>query len=236
MGNPLAPTLANFLLGHLETEMWNKINGYIPPSSNVTCPALYIRYVDDVFCVFRENDDHKPFMNALNGLHTSISFTCEVGGSSMPFLDILIELKSNNFHSTVYRKETNNGVLMQYRSNAPNKWKEGLIKCFAHRAKVLCSDERRFQEEMSKLRTLFSNNGYPHGYFERVIKNYGNNGPERDKDDPTTRVTLKVPFVGKPSLLSRARRHRIWELSTAQLELVTTLPSKMVLHVGSSPE
>ena len=41
MGNPLAPTLAIFLLGHLETEMWNKINGYTPPSSNGTCPALY---------------------------------------------------------------------------------------------------------------------------------------------------------------------------------------------------
>ena len=44
MGGPLGPTLANFFLGHLETKLFNGID---------FGPSLYIRYVDDIFAVFR---------------------------------------------------------------------------------------------------------------------------------------------------------------------------------------
>ena len=42
MGNPLAPTMANFFLGALERKLFN---GELKDSN----PALYTRYVDDVF-------------------------------------------------------------------------------------------------------------------------------------------------------------------------------------------
>ena len=51
MGNPLAPTLANFFLGNLEKKMFGK------NSMTTNHPSFYVRYVDDVFCVFRKNSD-----------------------------------------------------------------------------------------------------------------------------------------------------------------------------------
>ena len=44
MGNPLGPTLANFFLAHIETTLFDNISSK---------PDLYLRYVDDIFAVFR---------------------------------------------------------------------------------------------------------------------------------------------------------------------------------------
>ena len=46
MGGPLGPNIANFCLAHLESRLLTD------PDIDVK-PALYLRYVDDLFCVFR---------------------------------------------------------------------------------------------------------------------------------------------------------------------------------------
>ena len=46
MGNPLGPTLANFFLAHLESTMFEGFSGIKPKG--------YVRYVDDIFCVFKD--------------------------------------------------------------------------------------------------------------------------------------------------------------------------------------
>ena len=56
MGSPLAPTLANLFVGHLE-EQFLKLNDKPSP--------FYIRYVDDSLLIF-ENDDEEAFHNFLN--------------------------------------------------------------------------------------------------------------------------------------------------------------------------
>ena len=48
MGSPLAPTLANFFLAHMECKLLKKNNVLIQP-------IFYRRYVDDIFAVFRDN-------------------------------------------------------------------------------------------------------------------------------------------------------------------------------------
>ncbi len=57
-------------------------------------PALYVRYVDDIFCIFREGDTHHDFLTRLNTLHPSLAFTVEVSGKTMPFLDMQVTLDS----------------------------------------------------------------------------------------------------------------------------------------------
>ena len=145
MGNPLAPTLANFFLGCMEEELFA-----VKPSTDNAHPAFYIRYVDDIFCVFRKDTDYESFFKKLNSMHKSLSFTVEMGGKSLPFLDTEITLNSNNFDSTVFRKTTNNDVIMNSSSIAPKQWKTGLIKFFLHRAYKLCSNEQLLNEEINK--------------------------------------------------------------------------------------
>jgi len=69
MGSPLAPVLANLFLGHHE-KIWLK--NYQGPSN-----LFYRRYVDDIFCVFDNENDAKLFFDFINSQHPNIKFTIE---------------------------------------------------------------------------------------------------------------------------------------------------------------
>ena len=197
MGNPLAPTLANFFLGYMETELLEDNNN---DTNRADFPALYVRYVDDVFCIFRKDDDHRQFLKRLNNLHQNLSFTCEFGGESIPFLDMRITLEDNKIKTNVFRKKTNTDVFLHYKSNVPTKWKVGLIKCFIHRAKIICSDKSSLNEEMEKLREIFSRNGYPKYFFDKISSEGLRENSKTDCDADAKKFLLKVPYVGKPSI------------------------------------
>ena len=58
MDSPLAPTLANFFLAHIENKLLGKQSDF--------CPKLYSRYVDDIFAVFDNSDHCTKFLDLLN--------------------------------------------------------------------------------------------------------------------------------------------------------------------------
>ena len=63
MGSPLGPVLANLF-------MWlSKYKG--------NKPVVYTRYVDDIFCIFKNEHDASLFFDYLNNQHQNIPFTCE---------------------------------------------------------------------------------------------------------------------------------------------------------------
>ena len=46
MGNLLAPTIANYFMGTLEKYLFN--------TEDENNPVLYLRYVDDIFCISKK--------------------------------------------------------------------------------------------------------------------------------------------------------------------------------------
>ena len=80
IGSPLAPSLANMFLAHIECRLLSN-KRHIP--SNF--PKLYLRYVDDTFCLFECPDHYKQFLDILNSLHPNLIFTVEVATSTLPF-------------------------------------------------------------------------------------------------------------------------------------------------------
>ena len=69
MGSPLGPTIANFFLAHLETVLLK--------NKSKSSPALYLRYVDDIFAIFEDEEDCSEFLNLLNEQHSNNAFTVE---------------------------------------------------------------------------------------------------------------------------------------------------------------
>ena len=211
MGNPLAPTLANFFVGHLEKTLFHDVED--------THPVLYLRYVDDVFCVFRKGVDFQHFLSTLNNLHSNLQFTYEYGGREIPFLDTKVSLNNKSVSTTVFRKKTDTGVVLNYTAIAPSKWKKSLVKCFLHRAHLVCSDIYSRNEEINKLREVFKKNNYPDEFFERELKVYDEQrsrkmaNEDKDQQPENNEVEfkpfVKIPFIGKPSLLFAKRLARL---------------------------
>ena len=69
MGNPLSCLIANIFMSHFEILAKNTFPYF---------PRIWLRYVDDVFAVFNQNEDNNTFINQLNSVYNSIKFTYEM--------------------------------------------------------------------------------------------------------------------------------------------------------------
>ena len=201
MGSPLGPTLANFFLAHFESVFME--------NESDCKPELYLRYVDDIFCVFNSDSRVTLFLQFLNNLHPNLKFTSEIGPKELAFLDTSISLPdgddSSDCSSTVYRKPTNTNVLLNFSAVCPKIWKIGLIKCFLNRAYVVCSSWSLFHKEILTLRDVFSNNGYPIDLFEKCVnqfltKKLSSSTKNVDSVDEDSSFTLCIPYIGSQSI------------------------------------
>ena len=62
-----------------------KINLCLNPKNS---PKLYLRYVDDVFAVFENNNASLSFLNVLSNQHKNMKFTVEHFYDLICFLDV----------------------------------------------------------------------------------------------------------------------------------------------------
>ena len=108
----------------------------------------------------------------LNSQHNNIEFTVELPSDTIPFLDVEIRLNETGIDTWVYRKPTNTNLILNFNALCPIKWKSGLILCFLNRAKRICSSDFLFDKEVSMLKKMFLNNGYPSSFFDKILASF----------------------------------------------------------------
>ena len=217
MGSPLGPTIANFCLAYFEEKLVKdkSSNTPSPPSS----PSLYLRYVDDIFCVFRSDSSHKLFLSKLNNLHPQLKFTSEIGPSQLSFLDTYISLptsEDDSFTSKVFRKATYTGLLLNFSAICPQKWKFGLINCLLHRAYMISSNWVLFSKEVDFLKDVFLKNGYPEQLFNSCVRRFlnlkhGENNSEGKIQDDKVETIFSIPYIGLPSVIFGRKLKRLFK-------------------------
>ena len=93
MGSPLGPTLANFFLATVETKLL---------AQNLDCsPKLYVRYVGDIFAIFKEEKSCSKFWNVLNRQHKALKFTIKKSPGAFQFLDVQININQNTLKTRI---------------------------------------------------------------------------------------------------------------------------------------
>lgn len=78
MGSPLGPILADLFMSKLE----EKVNRF---STNK--PLIWIRYVDDIFCIFKKDQNIDDFLKRINNWYLNRNFTIETETSNVRRLD-----------------------------------------------------------------------------------------------------------------------------------------------------
>ena len=138
----------------------------------------------------------------------------------LPFLDVLIDNNQVSVLTTVFRKSTFTGLLMNFTSFTSYSYKLGLIRTLIHRAYKINSTWLGFHQETTKIRHFLLKNPYPANIIDKAInstinkffqlnKKNGNNSPECS--------CVKLPYVGKFSAIAQKRIRR-----TIQRFFVTT--------------
>ena len=161
MGNVLSSLLSNIYVGYLEHQMFN--------APKCHHPLFYKRYVDDTFALFTCKEDSILFFDELNSL-SSLEFTMEEESKNqLPFLDVLIERQLEGFTTSVYRKPIFAGTYQKWNSFSPQTRKISLLEMIVHRALNICSTST-LPNELTKIKTIFKNSGYPTHIVERTVK------------------------------------------------------------------
>ena len=195
MGSPLGPTLANFFLGCLQEKIFEH-------NCNVV-PKLYLRYIDDSYALFDNKKDCFKFLDILNSQHNDIKFTIEQStkANTSSFLDVQVKLLNDGYETNVWHKSTNTGLLLNFNAMCPKIWKSGLIMCFLHRAKSICSTYELYLKEVQKLRLIFNNNGYSNWFIHNTLKKFEEQSAAKNNSQKTEKdfFTLGLPYFGNSS-------------------------------------
>ena len=193
MGSILSSILANIFVGFLEKRLFG---------SNIEYkPEIYFRYVDDSFAVFYNPDHCLYFLNVLNSLHPSLEFTIEMEeNDKLPFLDVLVKKTGSCILTSVFRKKTFTGLYQRWDSFSPERIKLNLIHMLVHRAVQICS-KNLLEEELSKIRQILLDNGYPKNVIEENIREkLVKLGEAKQYGPKKCPVYLTLPYLGERSI------------------------------------
>ena len=110
--------------------------------------------------------------------------------------------------------------LMNFKCMDPSRWKSFLVKCFLTRAFRVSSSFELFSTEVTRIKTILSNNGYPSDMVKQLIDEFISNKQINLSSFNTTRtekssrsstdnqVYLTIPYLGKTSLKFQHRMKR----------------------------
>ena len=195
MGSPLAPVLANLFMGHYEKECLSNYDGVLP--------SYYTRYVDDIFSVFNSHDEAKRFFSYLNSRHPNVKFTMEKEVNQViPFLDVLIDNRSNILNTTTYHKSTYSGLLLNFDSFTSRFYKISLIKCLIDRAYKINNTWASFHNDVTKIKETLKRNSFPPFLIDKITKPYLNkvhSNSDQSNRESDKRRFYKLPYIGKYS-------------------------------------
>ena len=166
MGSPLGHKRANVFLCHYEKTWLNECPSQFKP-------AVYRRYVDDIFVLFKSKEHLKLFVNYMNSKHKNIKFTFETEDSNnFSFLDVKITRKNKRFVTSIFRKATFSGVFTNYDSFIFDTYKIGLVHTLLFRFFKICSSMENFHIGVEHLRCIFRCNNYPINIIDQCIKKF----------------------------------------------------------------
>ena len=216
MGNPLSPVLSNLYMEFFETKILNKI---IP--SNIP----WLRYIDDIICLWPTDKNVKEFLSELNMLVDSIKFTLEEEKEgSLPFLDCTILRHGNELKFKIYRKPTNVCSYIHYYSSHPDSVKRSVFSSMFLRALRICSPEY-VDEEIRNIYEIGYNLRYPKHVldtaYDSAKKTFYNPQP---KQTFTKNNLLILPFqenlVEVPKLLRNFNVNVVFKNSNTVKQLL----------------
>ena len=164
IGSPLVPLVANAFLCSIEEqrERKNKL------------PSLYRRYVDDTLSSVPDIQSATTFLATLNECHPCIYFTMEIADSNKEqFLGTMIERKGCELVASVYRKPTNNGLLLHFQSHVDMHYKKSLIKTMLSGLPPFIFLESVVRE-CDYLKGMFFKLGYPDRLVDATVTSFLN--------------------------------------------------------------
>ena len=195
MGAKPAPPLANIWLSKFEAEIRDTA-------------TIFERYMDDIIRNIKIQEIEAK-LRRINQLHPKLKFTIEreINGR-LPFLDMEICHVGNRLTSTWYVKPTDTGLIMNFHSLAPRRYKKSVVMSFVHRIFQCCSTRENMLSSLERAKVILDKNQYPPSFYDPIIQQTlekieteavqqePTHNPDISPDPPTTKHLFKVQYRG----------------------------------------
>ena len=203
MGASLAPVMGDIFVTHMETTLMDDLKRI------VVCE--WHRYVDDTFVLVDPGATVDDILSILNNFHPSIKFTHEhEANDSLPFLDVRVTRYPDRrtFETTIYRKPTFTGLMINSDSFVPLQYKNAGINSMVRRALSICSSYTSLTAEFDEVRRIGQANGYPLSFIDVHIgiglsRHLGKNDPKQEEvvlGCPKKQMYVEIPYTGQTTL------------------------------------
>ena len=159
MGSCISPIVANIFMEHIEKAALTTFH---------TPPKLWLRYVDDTFCVLK-----KEHMTEFVCHH--VQFTLEEEQDlSLPFLDVLVTRHDKTLRTQVYREPTHTDRYLHFDSHHPQHHKLAVTKTLHDRANTHNTISADAQHETTHVLSVLQLSGFPlrHSYPIPKVKQW----------------------------------------------------------------
>ena len=199
MGSPPAPHLANGWLSKFENIIGEEAR-------------IYDRYMDDILRECKLTSV-APKLAEINNLHPNLQFTLErEENNKLPYIgmEIIHDPETGRLSSTWYTKPTDTGLIMNYHSLAPKRYKRSVVSGFVHRLYRCCSSWHSFHDSLTKAKHILEKNQYPPSFYEPIIRqtlesiwretshqDVTSDAPPSDREKSAEKVMLRIQYRGK---------------------------------------
>ena len=163
MGSCISPIVANIFMEHIEKAALMTFH---------TPPKLWLRYVDDTFCVLKK-EHMTEFHQHINSVCHHIQFTMEEEHNlSLPFLDVLVTRHDKTLRTQVYRKLTHTDRYLLFDSHHLQHQKLSVTKTLHDRANTHNTIPADARHEATHVLSVLQLNGFPlrHSYPNPKVK------------------------------------------------------------------
>ena len=134
--------------------------------------------------------------------------------NKISFIGIEIIKNRTKIDTQVYRKPTNTGFLLHFRSHTDKRYKDCLLKTMIHRAYVLSSTTEAFDQECTSLLSIFTRLDCPlamiNSIIAKTIQSLSFGTRKKNKEDSSV-VRVILPFKDQTS--ANAVRRQMRDLS-----------------------
>lgn len=189
MGGSLSPIFANIFMEFFESR-------FLPQIPLFHDIHKWYRYVDDVFVVIPKHFPVLQFLSQINNVFPTITFTHEIQDqNSIAFLDLKVHNHNQQILYQIYRKKTNNNILLHAFSNHELQIKKSVVFTAFLRA-YRFSDPPYLQPEIDFLFHVFNRLGYSNNfiiYNKRKAKQWFLSPPKK-KTDSALLPVLSMPY------------------------------------------
>ena len=109
--------------------------------------------------------------------------------NKLPFLDVLVEHKEEQYHTTVYKKPTNAGLCLNGNSQCTETYKMSVISSYVNRAYKTTKTWKDFDQEIRHIKQTLVNNDYSNTIIDEYIKKFLTNKQREESNNEQLHTT-----------------------------------------------